>query len=74
MTVEIDSLGLFHSWKYFNRVVQCRDSSSGVSRIFDLTNSTLLFRNKCILNGLNGSSKMVEKRAVSMKSQSGYKC
>ena len=74
MTVEIDSSWLFHRWKYFNRVVQCRDSSSGVSRIFDLTNSTLLVKTKCILNGLNGSSKMVEKRALSMKSQSGYKC
>ena len=74
MTVEIDSSGLFHRWKYFNRVVQCRDSSSGVSRIFDLTNSVLMVRNSCVLNGLNGSSKMVEKRALSMKSQSGYKC
>ena len=74
MTVEIDSSELFHRWKYFNRVVQCRDSSLGVSRIFDLTNSVLMVRSSCVLNGLNGSSKMVEKRARSMKSQSGYKC
>ena len=60
MTVEIDSSGLIHRWKYFNRAIQCQDSSSGVSRIFDLTNSQLLVINKCISNGLNGSSKMVD--------------
>ena len=56
MTVEIDSSGLFHRWKYFNRAVQCRDSSSRVSRIFDLTNSVLMVRSGCVLNGSNGSS------------------
>ena len=72
MTIEIYSSGLFHRWKYFNRIVQCRDSSSRVSRFFNLTNSALLVRSRCTLNELEGRLEEVEKeRAESRRLQSG---
>ena len=56
ITVEIYSSGLFHRWKYLNRIVQYRYSSLGETRIFDLANMLMMVRSSCVLNGLNGSS------------------
>ena len=45
--------------------------TSGVVNTVDLAKFIIAGQKQMYLNGLNGSSKMVEKRAFSMRSQSG---
>ena len=48
--------------------------TSQVVNTVDIAKFIIAGKKQCILNGLNGSSKMVEKRAFPMRSQSGYRC